>query len=63
MKLNGVQVLQFIGMIVAPLAIFGNVRDDGTATIASCMVIALLFVGVSICFVANAIHERNDLKR
>lgn len=65
MKLNGIQILQFVAMIVAPIIIHSSLRgeDDGTATMASCVVVALLFVGVSICSVANAIQERNKLYR
>jgi hypothetical protein len=55
MKLNAIQVLQFLGMIIMPIAIGSNTRDDAAGVVWSCVVIAILLVGVAIAEVAKAI--------
>lgn len=63
MKLNGIQILQFVSMIIIPIVVQSNVRPKDMAIMTSGVVIALLFVGISICAVANAIQDRNQLRR
>ena len=45
--------MQLLGMIIMPMVIVLNVRDQGMVAIWSCVVIALLFIGVSIGQLAN----------
>lgn len=59
MKLNTLSTLQFLAMLVMPVVIASNTKDDAAAVVWSCVVIALLFIGVSIVFAAQTIAERN----
>ncbi len=63
MKLSGIQVMQFLGMVVAPMVIGPTAGTKESAVVWSCVVIALLFIGVSICSLANAIAERDSKGR
>ena len=60
LKLSGLQVLQVLGMFIGPLIIAGNLQSFEGKLVWSCIVVALLFVGVSICAVANAINARSQ---
>lgn len=55
MKLTAIQVLQFLGMIVMPVLIAANSRDDASSVVWSCVVVSMLLVGVAVAEVAKAI--------
>lgn len=61
MKLNALSILQFLAMLIMPLVIFGNARNDETAVVWSCVVVSLLFVGVSIVYAADKISSRENV--
>jgi len=56
-KLNVIQVVQLLSMLVMPIVISANV-PKAEATVWSCLVIAVLMVGVSISSVATAFAKR-----
>lgn len=60
LKLSGLQVIQLLGMFIGPGIIAGNVHGLDSKIVWSCVVVAVLFVGVSICSVANAIGARSQ---
>lgn len=63
LKLSGLQVLQFAGMIVGPGIIAANMHGYQEKIVWSCIVVAMLLVGVSICSVATAINARNQVQQ
>jgi hypothetical protein len=59
MKLYGLQALQILGMIATPFVIGMHASSKETIAVWSCVVIALLFIGISICSLGNLISERD----